>query len=170
MTVCKHPILCKAVGSPPCWRPGNVVGPQRSPGTCSRAPTPLPSAGNWVCFSCSIPPLFVLSHSLPMINTTGKLASFWRFSLTTGSLPSDSLVGFTGHNSPATRHSPLATRHLPLPPTTLPRWRLHDTDSRFGKDRTGPDRDERSLSFSMALNRAIPTEKSIRLSSLPTVA
>ena len=52
----------------------------------------LPPAGNWVRFSCSIPPLFVLSHSMPMINTTGKLASFWRFSLTTGSLPSDSLA------------------------------------------------------------------------------
>jgi hypothetical protein len=27
-----------------------------------------------------------------MINTTGKLALFWRFSLTTGSLPLDSLA------------------------------------------------------------------------------
>ena len=42
----------------------------------------LPPAGNWVRFFCSIPPLFVLSHSLPMINTTGKLASFGRFSIT----------------------------------------------------------------------------------------
>ena len=58
----------------------------------SLAPRPLPSAGNWVGFSCSIPPLFVLSHGMPMINTTGKLASFWRFSLTTGSLPSASLL------------------------------------------------------------------------------
>jgi len=31
-------------------------------------------------FSCSIRPSFVLSHSMPMINTTSKLASFWRFS------------------------------------------------------------------------------------------
>ena len=43
-------------------------------------------------------------------------ASFWRFSLTTGSLPSDSPVGFTGHNSPATRHSPLATTSYDPPP------------------------------------------------------
>src|SRR5208282_3518577 len=49
---------------------------------------------------------------------------------------------------------------------TLPRWLQPDTDSRIGKDRTGPDRDERSLSFSMAPNRAIPPEKSIRFSSL----
>jgi hypothetical protein len=92
-------------------------------------PTPLPSAGNWVRFSCRIPPLFVLSHSLPMINTAGKLGSFWRFSLTTGSLPSDSL---------ATILPPLATRHSPLPPTTLPRWRLHDTDRRLSKTERGP--------------------------------
>ncbi len=58
----------------------------------SLAPRPLPSAGNWVRFSCSIPPLFVLSHNMPTINTTGKLASFWRFSLATGPLPSDSLA------------------------------------------------------------------------------
>ena len=43
-----------------------------------------------------------------MINTTGKLASFWRFSLTTGSLPSDSL---------ATILPPLATRHYLLRPS-----------------------------------------------------
>ena len=47
----------------------------------SLAPRLLPSAGNWVRFSCSIPPLFVLSHSMPMTNTTGKLALFYpRFS------------------------------------------------------------------------------------------
>jgi hypothetical protein len=89
---------------PSCWRPGNVVCPQRSPGTCSPAPRPSPSAENWVRFSCSIPPLFVLSHSMPTINTTGKLASFWRFSLTTDSLPSDSLT--TGHCSFAPRRHP----------------------------------------------------------------
>ena len=55
-------------------------------------PRATPQAGNWVCFSCSIPPLFVVSHSMPIINTTGKLALFWRFSLTTGSLPPDSLA------------------------------------------------------------------------------
>ena len=43
---------------------------------------------------------------MPMINTTGKLASFCRFSLTTGSLPSDSL---------ATDHWPLFFRPTPAP-------------------------------------------------------
>ncbi len=77
--------------------------------------------------------------------------------------------GFAGriHWPQFSRHSPLATRHYLLRPSPAG---YSDTDSRFGKDRTGPDLDERSLSFSMAPNRAIPTEKSIRLSSLPTVA
>ena len=44
----------------------------------------MPPAGNWVCFACSIPPLFVLSHSLPTVNTIGKLALFWRFSTGAG--------------------------------------------------------------------------------------
>src|SRR5271157_1906187 len=92
-------------------------------------PTPFAVGRKLASFSCSIPPLFVLSHSMPMINTTGKLASFWRFSLTTGSLPSD---------SPATILPPLATRHSPQPPTTLPHWLLPDTDSRIAKNRTGP--------------------------------
>ena len=33
---------------------------------------------------------------MPMINTTGKLASFWRFSVTASSLSSDSLATTTG--------------------------------------------------------------------------
>ena len=112
---------CAFATHPTCWRPGNVVCPQRSPGTCSPAPRPLPSAGNWVRFSCSIPPLFVLSHSMPIINTTGKLASFWRFSITISSISSHSL---------ATVLPLLATRHSPLPPTTLSRWLLPATDRR----------------------------------------
>jgi len=99
-------------------------------------PTPFAVGRKLASFSCSIPPLFVLSHSMPMINTTGKLASFWRFSLTTGSLPSDSLA--TILPPLATRHSPLATRHSPLPPTTLLHWLLPDTDSRFSKTERGP--------------------------------
>ena len=111
-------------------------------------PTPLPSAGNWVRFSCSIPPLFVLSHSMPVINTTGKLASFWRFSLTTGSLPSDSL---------ATILPPLA----PLRPTTLPRRLLPATDGPSAKKPNGPDLDERVVYLSMSPNQAIFTDKII---------
>jgi len=59
----------------------------------------LPPAGNWVCFACQIPPLFVLSHGLPMVNTMGKLALFWRFSVTASFLPS----GLKDHYSLATR-------------------------------------------------------------------
>src|SRR5271165_4837518 len=58
-------------------------------------------------FSCSIPPLFVLSHILPMVNTMGKLALFGRFSITASSLPSR----LTDHYSLATRF----TSHVPRP-------------------------------------------------------
>ena len=100
-----------------------------------------------------------------MINTTGKLASFCRFSLTTGSLPSDSL---------ATDHWPLFFRPTPAPAPpagsgraqTLPRWLLPDTDRRIGKDRTGPDLHERPSTLSMSPNQATLAEKSIRFSSL----
>jgi hypothetical protein len=91
----------------------------------------MPPAGNWLRFSCSIPPLFVLSHSLPMINTTGKLASF---------------CTFLSPLAPSLRiHWPQFSRHSPLPPTTLPHWLLPDTDRRFVKDRTGSNLDERPL-------------------------
>ena len=70
----------------------------------SRA-TRLPPAGNWVRFSCSIPLLFVLSHNMPMINTTSKLASFWRFSLTTSSLPSALLATMLSPHAPCP-HAP----------------------------------------------------------------
>jgi len=97
----------------------------------------MPPAGNWVCFACSIPPLFVLSHSLPMVNTMGKLALFWRFFSHRQLGP----FGFTDHSS-------LAPRPTPGPAgsgraQTLPRWPLPDTDHRIVKDRTGPDLDER---------------------------
>ena len=51
--------------------------------------------------------LFVLSHNMPMTNTTGKLALFWRFSITASSLPSR----LTDHYSLATRF----TSHVPRP-------------------------------------------------------
>ena len=38
----------------------------------SVAPRPAPRAENWVRFSWSIPPSFVLSHNMPMINTTSN--------------------------------------------------------------------------------------------------
>ena len=68
----------------------------------------MPPAGNWLRFACSIPPLFVLSHSLPMVNTMGKLALFCAF-LSPSSLPLQ-FHWLTGHCSRATdHHSPHAT-------------------------------------------------------------
>ncbi len=95
----------------PCFR----IHWQLTTDNCSPAPLPLPPAGNWVRFSCSIRPSFVLSHNISMINTTGKLASFRRFSNTASSLSSHYLA--TGHcpYSLATRYSPLATCHPPYP-------------------------------------------------------
>jgi hypothetical protein len=93
----------------------------------SRA-TRLPPAGNWVRFACQIPPLFVLSHSLPMVNTMGKLALFWRFSITATSLPS----GLTDHYSLATRF----TSHVPRPTIVgvcrcrAPSWEQHSPPGR----------------------------------------
>jgi hypothetical protein len=99
---------------------------------------PLPSAGNWVRFSCSIPPLFVLSHSMPMIKTTGKLASFWRFSITISSISSHSL---------ATVLPLLAiTSHNPLPLATACHRPLNCQEP------NGLDLDERILYFSMSPN------------------
>ncbi len=102
----------------PCLR----IHRQLTTDNCSPAPLPLAPAGHWVRFSCSIRPLFVLSHNISMINTTGKLASFRRFSITASSLSSHylatghwSLVTVRIHSPLATRHSPLATCHPPYP-------------------------------------------------------
>ena len=105
----------------------------------SRA-TRVPPAGNWVRFSCSIPRLFVLSHNMPMINTTGKLGSFWRFSITAGSLRSDSLATILSLHAPCPRPTS-GDRSCADPP----RWLLPATDSQIVKDRTGPDLDERPV-------------------------
>ena len=103
---------CVFATHPTCWRPGNVACPQRSPGICSSAPRPTPHAPCsrleiGFVFACSIPPLFVLSHSLPRVNTMDKLALFGRFSITASSLPSR----LTDHYSLATRF----TSHVPRP-------------------------------------------------------
>src|SRR5271157_1757990 len=55
-----------------------------SPGHSSLAPRPLPPAGNWVRFSCSIARLFVLSHNMSLINTTSN----W---LVSGSFPTTAI-------------------------------------------------------------------------------
>src|SRR5208337_1336419 len=69
-------------------------------------------------FSGSNPPWLVLSHDITRINTTNKLALFWRFSLTAGSISSHSL---------ATGHYPLApgpTPHDRRGPPSMPRAEL----------------------------------------------
>ena len=117
------------------------------------APRPMPPAGNWLRFSGSIPPLFVLSPNMPTINTPSKLASFWRFCNAVGSLPCDSLATVLPPRLTLHPHASRSTPHAPRPPAgsgrarTLPRWLLPSTDMRIGKDRTGPDLDERSLSI-----------------------
>ena len=124
--------------------------------------SPAPRAGNWVRFSCSIPPLLVLSHSMPMINTTGKLASFWRF-------PSPLAPSLRIHWPQFSRHSPPATRHSPLPPTTLPRW-LPPVNRPPTCQRPNRTRSRRAGPLShYAPNQAIPAEKSIRCSLLAAV-
>ncbi len=65
----------------------------------------LPPAANWLCFSCSTPPWLVLSHNMPMINTTdstSELALFCHFSITASFTSSHSLV-LRGSPDPAVR-------------------------------------------------------------------
>ncbi len=79
----------------------------------------LPPAGNWARFSCSIPRLFVLSRNMSTINTTGKLASFWRFSITARSIPSDSLVTILSPHA-SRRHPPGQVMRGPSTPGYCP--------------------------------------------------
>jgi len=134
--------LLEAEGAPPFWRPGNVVGPQRPPGTCSPAPRPTPhtshltplAAGRELgLFSCSIPPWFVLSNALSTTNTRAIWLCFGAFL----SPPASSLQF---HWLQFSLHSPLATTSYDPSP-------LATTDSRIGRDRTGPNRDEHSPSL-----------------------
>ena len=75
------------------------------------APTPLATGRKLGLFSGSIRPSFVLSHNMPIINATDKLASFWRFSVTPSSISS---------HSQATDYWPLTTGHCsPAPRPTL---------------------------------------------------
>src|SRR5271157_4891614 len=89
-------------------------------------------------FSCSIPPWFVLSNNLSTINTR----AIW---LCLGAFLSSPASSVQFHWPLFSLYPPLATRHSPLPPTTLPRWLLPDTDTRFVKDRTGSDLHEQPL-------------------------
>jgi len=145
---------CVFATYPTCWRPGNVVCPPTFPWHLFSRPTPLPSAGNWVRFSCSIPPLFVLSHSMPMINTTGKLASF---------------CAFLSPLAPSLRIPwPQFSRHSPLLPTTLPRWLPPATDRPIAKNRTGPiSTSGSSISVCHRTRRFLRTQSFVPLQSPP---
>jgi len=57
----------------------NASATNPCPGLFSRF-TSLAADRKLGSFSCPIPRSFVLSSNMPMINTTSKLASFWRFS------------------------------------------------------------------------------------------
>jgi len=81
-----------------------------------------------------------------------QLASFWRFSLTTGSLSSDSL---------ATILPPLATTSYDPPPLATACHRPPNCQKP-----NGPDLDERVLYFSMSPKQAIFTDKTICSSPL----
>jgi|SRR5271157_2802688 len=125
---------------------------------------PLASSRKLGSFSGSIPPWLVLTNNLSTTNTR----AIWLCSGAFLSPPARFLRIHWPLSSRSTLHAP---RPTPGPAGsgrawTLPRWLLPDTDNRIGKDRMGTDHDERSLSFSMAPNRVILTEKSIRLSAL----
>jgi len=124
----------------------------------------MPPAGNWLRFAGSISPLFVLSHSMPMINTTSKLASFWRFSVTAGSLPSDSLATLL---SP---HAPRSPPHAPPAGSgrarTLPAGYCHPPTAELRKTERGPISRSSPSIFTMSPSQAIAAEKSIRFSPL----
>jgi len=146
--------------------------------TCQRL-TLQTLRANWLRFSGSIPPLVDLSHNMPTINTTGKLASFWRFSLTASSLSSHSL---------ATDYWPLATVLMPLATvlSLLPHQRgqvvrrlfpagyCHPPTTELAKTERGPISTSglsifsMSPKFSMFPDQAISSDKSTRFSTLAT--
>src|SRR5271165_6970855 len=160
---------CVFATHPTCWRPGSVAGPQRPLGHGSSAPRPMPPAGNWLRFACSISPLFVLSHSLPMVNTMDKLALFWRFSIT---------ASFNSSISLATCYwllTTILTPHAltpPEPPTAGTSGVRPCADPPAGycmqptAELVMTDRDPTSMTgasiFSMSPNQTIPTDKLIR--------
>jgi len=80
------------------------------------------------------------------------------------------LFNFTGHWLLTTilpSHAPRRNQRGQVMRRPSPTAILPDTDSRFVKDRTGSNLDERTpLLFSISPNQAIPAEKSIRCSLL----
>ena len=117
---------------PTFWHLGTRAGPQHP------RPGPSPSAGNWVRFACSNPPCFALSHNMPIINTTSKLALFWRFSITASTISSIHWPLFSCHWPLFSRHSPLFLCHSPLPPKTLPLGYCLTPTAELSKSERGP--------------------------------
>ncbi len=156
---------CVSAAHPTCWRPGNVVCPQRSPGTCSRAPTPhAPCRRPKIGFPfCSIPPSFVLSHNMQMINITSNWLRF-------GAFPSPL--------APSLRiHWPLAivlSPHAGTRPTSRfrscadpsPAGYCLTPTAELAKIERGPISMSDPSTFSMSPNQATPAEKSIHFSPL----
>jgi hypothetical protein len=144
---------------------------------CDRRGSPEPHAAGRELglISWSIPPSFVVSHNMSMINTTSNWLCFCSFP----SSPVSSLRIHwpltTGYCSRAMGHYPLASR--PAPHAAL-RWDqrgqvmrkpspagISVTDRRIAKDRTGPDLDEHPPILIMSPNQAIPADKSNNSSS-----
>jgi len=129
-------------------------------------------------FSCSIPPSFVLSRLIPVINTTSN----WLCSDAFLSLRVTSLRIYwpltTDHSSRATGHYSLATRHN-LPPSAgtsgvrscadpPPRLCCLTPTADLSETERGPI-STNGLYISMSQNQAIPAEKSNRCSLLAAV-
>ena len=150
------------------------------------APTPLATGRKLGLFSGSIRPSFVLSHNMPIINATDKLASFWRFSVTPSSISSHSLATDYWPLILAIDYWPLTTvlpPHAPRLPHA-PRPTLHGRPAGVKscadppplatachrplncQKPNGPDLDEHPLYSSMSPNQTIFTDKIICSSPL----
>jgi len=77
------------------------------------------------------------------------LASFWRFSIPTTSLPWGSLDTVLSPHAPRPHAPPAGSGRA----RTLPRWRVPDTDRRIEKDGTRPNLDQRALYLIMRRTR-----------------
>ena len=122
----------------------------------------MPPAKNWLRFSGSIPPLFVLSPNMPTINTPSKLASFWRFCNAVGSLPCDSLATvlpprLTLHPH-ASRPTPYQRGQVVRRPS--PAGYCHPPTSELGKTERAPISTSGPSISSMSPNRPIASIKS----------
>jgi len=98
-----------------------------------------------------------------MINTTDELGLFWRFSITAGFLPSDSLAtdhcSFTPRRHPPHQQDQVVRRPFPAG------YCLTPTDA-LAKTERGPISMSDPSTLSMSPNQATLAEKSIRCSSL----